>query len=246
MLNSNAFSLVQKICEAISITKRSRLQMVKYGITSVVALHSVEDRASNYELSELRTDLVQNLTIASEWLHDNPSFDILRKFDESLFQEILSKQRLHDFARFYIKDYLGSRFDKDNLKHHNHVDSTPGLLDIVIDKVIAATMMSPNLKDKCGNFDYKNFIGKAVRDLHDRLGQKDNDGKKYVISAPMQSGKSGVKGILQSLAAVLEMPTIVLTKGVDESIDLSEKLKDLSEGTKTVKREHVVVGEYLV
>ena len=109
-------------------------------------------------------------------------------------------------------------------------------------------MKSQNLKDKCGYFDYKDFIGKAVRDFHDREVSYKKDGgkrtgKKYVISAPTQSGKSSVKGILQSLAKVLGIPTIVLTKGVTESIDLNEKLVEFAEGT-TLKREHVVVGEY--
>lgn len=66
--------------------------MEKYGITSVDALHRVEDRASNYELDELRMGLVQNLKIVSEWFRDHPSFDILGKFDKSLFQEILNEQ----------------------------------------------------------------------------------------------------------------------------------------------------------
>jgi hypothetical protein len=226
-----------------------RSQMVKYGITSVETLHTVKERDSKHELIELMEHDVKQLTIASEWLLNN-NINVLRDFDESLFRKILRKERNHGYIKFYIRDCLGSPPDEDKLRSYNYVKNKSGLLDLIIDEVIASTMKSQNLKDKCGKFDYNNFIGEAVRDLHEREGSyKEDDGKrmgmKYVISAPMQSGKTGVKGILQSLGGVLGMPTIVLTKGVTESTDLHKKLVQYAEGT-TLKREHVVVGEYYV
>lgn len=227
------------------MTKIGRSQMIKYGIISVDALHSVEERASNGELEELWTDWVKNLVIASKWLHNN-SVDILGQFDEKKFHEIRKKHddtaKHYTFANDYINTCLGSPYNEDNLKHYNHVNSTPGLLDKVIEEGSAATMKSPNLKEKIGSFDHESFLGKALRLFHDRVGQKDHNGKTFVVAGRTQSGKSAVKGVIQSMGGVLGIPIIVLTKGVDESIDLNEKLMDLANGT-LVRKEHIVVGE---
>ncbi len=228
------------------MTKISRSQMMKYGITSVDALHSVQQRASNGELEELWKDLVGNLVIASEWLHKNTTVDILGQFDETKFHQIRRKHdetaKHYTFANDYINTCLGSPYNEDNLKHYNHVDSTPGLLDKVIERGSATTMKSPNLREKIGKFDHGNFLDKALRFFHDGVGQKDHDGKIFVVAGRTQSGKSAVKGVIQSMGGVLGIPVIVLTKGVDESIDLNEKLTDLANGT-LVRKEHIVVGE---
>ena len=207
-------------------------------------LHSV--LASKLELEELRKDLVQNLTIASKWIRDNLGFDVLGGFDEELFHNI---RKIHDdelehynFAKFYNTWCMGSPHKEYNLNHYNKVNSTSQLLDKVIELEIAATMESPNLREKVGNFDHGTFLDKAFRCFHNAVGRKDHKGKTYVVAGRTQSGKSAVKGVIQSMGGVLEIPVIVLTKGVDESIDLNEKLRELSEWT-PVKREHVVVGE---
>ena len=48
-------------------------------------------------------------------------------------------------------------------------------------------------------------------------------------------------GVVQSMCGLLKMPLIVLTKGVDESIDLHQKHLSFSEGTKMAK-EHIHVA----
>ncbi len=216
--------------------------MIKYGITSVEALHSVEERASRLELDGLRTELVQTLIIASEWIRDNPTYDILGQFDEEKFEEICTKRKHRNYVKDYIKDCLGSPYTEDNKLHYDHVNSTPGLLDLAIEEYSAAAMKSPKLRDKCGKFDHKDYLDKSFRCLHAQVGQKNHQGKKYLIAAPTQSGKSGVKGISISMTGNSGVPMLVVTKGIDESIDLCEKLKDLVDGT-SVKREHIVVGE---
>lgn len=228
------------------MTEICRSQMKKYGITSVDALHSVEERASNGELKELRKDLVENLIIASEWLQNNTTVDILGQFDERKFHEISKKHeetaKHYTYANDYINTCLGSPYNEDNLKYYNHVNSTPGLLDKVIEEGSAATMRSPNLREKIGSFAYESFLDKALRLFHDAVGQKDHKGKTFVVAGRTQSGKSAFKGVVQSLGGVLGLPGIILTKGVDESIDLNEKLTDLANGT-LVRKEHVVAGE---
>ena len=96
-------------------------------------------------------------------------------------------------------------------------------------------MSSVNLREQCGKFDYHSFIDKAVRHLHFLNGDPTNDGlddieKLIVIAGRTQSGKSAIKGVIQSLAGMLKLPLIVLTKNVDESIDLHVKLQDLTAG----------------
>ena len=62
-----------------------------------------------------------------------------------------------------------------------------------------------------------------------------------MVAGRTQSGKSAVKGVLQSLCGLLGIPMIVLTKGVEESKDLHAKLVKLAQGT-SVNKKHVVVA----
>lgn len=178
------------------------------------ALHKVEVRASNYELTKLWSGITQNLTFVSEWLRDNPSFDIRGEFDESLYDQIITP---HYIAQYYIDRCLGSPFKEENLKHYMKVESTPGLLDLVINKVIAAVTTKPsNMKDYCSNFDYKFFIGKVVLDLHYRVGKEDYVGGKYVVTPPMRSGDKLMDFvILGRMARLFEIESCVLTDRVD-------------------------------
>jgi len=73
------------------MTKISRSRLVKFGITSVETLHSVvEDRLALGGLRKVIGNQVigENLMIASKWLRDNPTFNVLEQFDEKLFEVI--------------------------------------------------------------------------------------------------------------------------------------------------------------
>ena len=66
--------------------------------------------------------------------------------------------------------------------------------------------------------------------------------KIFIIAGRTQAGKTSVKGVIQSLAGLLRIPLVILTKGVDESIDLHSKLVDLASGT-LIEEKYIVVGE---
>jgi len=65
--------------------------------------------------------------------------------------------------------------------------------------------------------------------------------KLLVVAGMTQSGKTYVEGVVQSMAGLLKIPLIILTKGVAESTDLHAKLVALSAGT-LVKEKHIVVA----
>jgi len=107
-------------------------------------------------------------------------------------------------------------------------------------------MSSSNLREKCGNFDYNGFLDKAVRHFHELAGKENGLLEKiFIIAGRTQAGKTSVKGVIQSLAGLLRIPLVILTKGVDESIDLHSKLVDLASGT-LVEEKYIVVGECLI
>ncbi len=83
-----------------------------------------------------------------------------------------------------------------------------------------------------------------VRHFHQLLGQQPNvcQEKNIIIAGRTQSGKSAVKAVLQSIRHFLKIPLIVVTKGVDESIDLHKKLLDFAQNTAINQRDIVVVS----
>ena len=83
----------------------------------------------------------------------------------------------------------------------------------------------------CGKFDYNSILDKTIRHFHTFVGCEINREIKFVVAGRTQAGKTSVKGIIQSLCGLLKIPLIILTKGVDESIDLHVKLVYLAEGT---------------
>ena len=141
---------------------------------------------------------------------------------------------------------IGQPYCEENHILHKDVEQDETLLQIAINKVQAKVMTSPNLRKKCGNFDYNGFLDKAIRHFHDLVGQESGLLEKiFIIAGRTQAGKTSVKGVIQSLAGLLRIPLVILTKGVDESIDLHSKLVDLASGT-LVEEKHIVVGELFV
>lgn len=83
-----------------------------------------------------------------------------------------------------------------------------------------------------------------VRHFHQLLGQQPNvcQEKNIIIAGRTQSGKSAVKAVLQSISHFLKIPLIVVTKGVDESIDLHKKLLDFAQDTALNQKDIVVIS----
>ncbi len=131
-------------------------------------------------------------------------------------------------------------------KLHNVIPMTN-----VIDGSKKLIMKPSHLREKCGKFDHDEFLEESLRHLfHVRVDQAVHPGnqnsvvknKQFVVVGKTQSGKSSVKGIVQSLCGLLKIPLIVITKGVKESIELHEKLVTLAEGTLMEKRRIMVAS----
>jgi hypothetical protein len=103
--------------------------------------------------------------------------------------------------------------------------------------------MVPELLTICGKFHYDSFLEKAISHFHALVGEPDalEREKLFIVAGRTQAGKTSVKGVVQSMAGLLKIPVIILTKGVAESIDLHAKLVALSAGT-LVKEKHIVVA----
>jgi hypothetical protein len=77
-------------------------------------------------------------------------------------------------------------------------------------------MASSKLRKECGKFDYNAFIDLAIRCLHSLNGDPDSDGmekiqKLVVIAGRTQSGKTAVKGVIQSMAGELIVSLVFLS-----------------------------------
>lgn len=176
----------------------------------------------------------QKLLTAIKWKQQNEGADIMKEFTAKAYETMLWSQR---FINVYIDKVLGKPYDPDKqLKLLNTFRKQESLLDDVVKKCQDTIMASSILREQCSNFDYNTFIDKAIRHLHSLNVDPDGDllEKLMVIAGRTQSGKSASKGVIQSLAGMLKLPLIILTKGVDESIDLHMKLVKLAVGKSCV------------
>ncbi len=121
---------------------------------------------------------------------------------------------------------------------------------IAIEDVIKGSkklIMKPSqLQKTCGKFDYDEFLDESLMHLLQVSPSSPSPGnepehKQFVVVGKTQSGKSSVKGIVQSMCGLLKIPLIVITKGVKESIDLHTKLEGLAGGT-LMKKCHIKVA----
>ena len=231
---------IKHICDEVGIPRKSRLKMEEYGVCTIADLLQVKERIQESQLNGLREEIREKLLVVAEWTHNNPDANAIEEFDEDVYDKLYKDQR---WAEKYINIALGQPYLEENLPFYKDVAEDSTLLEAVINKSKGIIMESSNLRNMCGKFDYGLFLDKAIRHFHTLVGQESGVLEKiFIIAGRTQAGKTSVKGVIQSLCGLLKIPLVVLTKGVDESIDLHMKLVRLSEGT-TVQGKHIVVGE---
>lgn len=227
------------ICDEVGVPPKSRQKMVEYGLCTKQDLSSARERIQRKELDGLRTEIREKLLLVAEWINNNPEADILKEFDEDAYDLMYNNER---WAEEYIKTALGRPYREENLPLFQDVNDHD-TLEAVIRKSKDTVMKSPKLREMCGKFDYDTFLDKAIRHFHALVGQETGVVEKlFIIAGRTQAGKTSVKGVIQSLCGLLKIPLVVLTKGVDESIDLHAKLVILADGT-LVQGKHIVVGK---
>ena len=228
------------ICDEVGVPPKSRQKMVEYGLCTKQDLSSARERIQRKELDGLRTEIREKLLLVAEWINNNPEADILKEFDEDAYDLMYNNER---WAEEYIKTALGRPYREENLPLFQDVNDDT--LEAVIRKSKDTVMKSPKLREMCGKFDYDSFLDKAIRHFHALVGQDQQTEvveKLFIIAGRTQAGKTSVKGVIQSLCGLLKIPLVVLTKGVDESIDLHAKLVIFADGT-IVQGKYIVVGK---
>lgn len=214
--------------------------MVAHGLRSIDDLRTVRDRLQRKELNDLRDEVREKLLVVAEWLANNPQADVSEDFNEDIYDVLYKDQQ---WAEGYITMALGQSYAEENLPWFQDANGNPAKLDAVIKLARGRTMESKYLRESCGNFDYDAFLDKAIRHFHDLVGEESGVLEKiFILAGRTQAGKTSCKGVIQSLCGLLRVPLVILTKGIDESIDLHAKMVKLADGTK-VQEKHVVVGK---
>ena len=231
---------LKHICDQVGIPPKSPRRMVEHGLRTIDDLSSVHGRIQRQELDDLRLEVREKLLVVSEWRTRNPNANILEDFDEDVYDKIYKDQR---WAEKYIKIALGQPYGEENLPLFQYANARPAILDAIINQSKNEIMKSQNLRQSCRNFDYDSFLNKAIRHFHLLVGEEIGVLEKiFIIAGRTQAGKTSCKGVIQSLCGLLRIPLVILTKGVNESIDLHAKMVKLADGT-LVQEKHIVVGE---
>lgn len=215
--------------------------MIHYNILTVEDLKSVQARAERRELNELRKNVRHELVIASKWVKNNTTANVLDEFNEGVFDKFSKNEERVEFASAYIQNDLGRFGREESLPYFKDVDADEELLDEVVRQCKARIMELPYLREAVGKFDHDAFLDIYIRHFHKQVGLSAYTHRRCVISGRTQSRKTAVKAIIQAMCGLLKIPLAILTKGVDESIDLTDKLKDFAD-EKLVFKKHIVAG----
>ena len=242
-ISNNHF--LKHVCRVIGVlnSPTNRVKVEECGLRTIKDLKALHNQDGDRGLSSLRTDIKRGLIIASEWCNNNANItSICDEFSEKLYDDLWRKKERAEFAEKYISVALGRPYCEENQSYFKDVEDDEELFNEVLMQV-KKNVMVLNLIEKCGNFDYDTFLDKFITHLHKLVGQEQRTPKRFVINADPQCGKT-IAGIAipMSLCGSLKIILVVLTKGVDESIDLTDKLKDSALGT-CITEERVIVGE---
>lgn len=227
---------LEHICDELDIGGKNRQRLVDEGITTYEKLIQAKERLGREEVGEVKGSVQTELYDTTCWYQDfhedhGKEADVLVEFSEKAFVEF-RKERENDKALIedYIENVLGSKYSDANKRLHHSLKNA-GCYHDMIQECIQRTM-TQLLKDQCGKFNYEAFAEEMFEHFHLLVSRKvDDEQRTIIVAGKTQSGKSSVKGVVQSMCAVLKIPLIVITKGVSESKDLHAKLKQLAQGT---------------
>ncbi|GFH47348.1 hypothetical protein CTEN210_03823 [Chaetoceros tenuissimus] len=196
-----------------------------------------EGKTDEAILNEFTEEEFERFCIAADDKARNQAEEEERKLRHKIRDEIIIEEK----KREELIDLMRKPFDE---RYSILRPQDERSLNDFIQKCIE-DIMTDKLRASCSI--YKELITKsliAIDELAgtpDLLNNEEYRPQQMVIAGRTQSGKSSVKGVVQSMCGLLKMPLIVLTKGVDESIDLHQKHLSFSEGTKMAK-EHIHVA----
>ena len=191
------------VCKVVGVGAKGRRWMEASGLCAVADLLQIHSTIQKGALKHLLEKDRRSLLVAAEWVDKNPHADIAKDFTADVYEMLC-------WAKEYV-NILGRPFDEGTLPIHEDVDDDT--LEVVIDLCKGAIMESSNLLAKVGNFDHELFLEKVLRHFHGILGQAGGvPEKKFIVAGRTQSGKSAIKGIVQSLCGLLKIPCVIVTK----------------------------------
>ena len=235
------------MCEEIGVSRPSRNALVKEGIVTCATLLEAKEKLLFNEFCAVKQEGIQTkLSFAASWFQmllekNGKEANILDEFSESVFNKFLIEniQAEKGLISHYMSNVLGSNYSEKHKYLFDQVDGKTDLVKRLVEDCVEH-IMTPYMKKECGKFNYEEFLEKSIKHFHHLVScVEDDERKMFVVAGKTQSGKSSVKGVIQSLCGLLKIPLIVITKGVSESRELHSKLKRLAEGT-SIDEEHVV------
>ena len=234
------------ICEEIGVSRPSRKALVEEGVVTCATLLEAKEKLRLNQFCSVKQEGIQSkLSFAASWFQmllekNGKEANILVEFTDSVFEKFNEDIRAEEkLINHYINDVLGSNYCEKHKPLFDQVDGNTDLVKRLVGDCVQH-IMTPYLKKECGKFNYEEFLEKSIEHFHHLVScVEDKERKTFVVAGKTQSGKSSVKGVVQSLCGLLKIPVIVITKGVSESRELHSKLKRLAEGT-SIDKEHVV------
>lgn len=260
---------LRHICSVLSIGRKTRQRLENVNIYTLDHLLGAEERFQEQEFGELTEKQRDRLLIAIDWKKKHKDANILEEFEVDMFEEYeeeydkrkKEEQRQNEKKKVEIEQFINvvmGRSFSGNLSAEDKQDMEFGKL--VFQKFKCGeysledlykycanfVMQSTNLKKHIGNFAYRDFISIFMLHFFKCAGYHVGEElsvylqKNVVVAGRTQSGKSAVKGVMLFLCHLMEIPLIIVTKGVAESIDLHAKLENFASRT-TMDQKYIVV-----
>ncbi len=84
---------IKHICNPIGINAMSRARMVEYGICTIPDLLQIREQIETKTFNCLWSDVKKNLLLTIKWVENNQNADIMRDFDEQVFESIFNNNK---------------------------------------------------------------------------------------------------------------------------------------------------------
>lgn len=227
----------------IPVMSREIRELLKQvGIFTIEHLLKAADSLRQPHFAGLEDENREDILVVIDWIktrreETNGELNLLKEFDGKKF--LAHKQNMYWKNIQYVSDYLGKGVVDDQGENmfslYEYKSGKRNLNEI--SKWCAGEIMksSNHLKSSVGKFDHEKFIMSLIDHFHCVYGKNlgyitdASEEKHVVLQGHTQSGKSAVKGVIQALCQKMCIPLIIVTKGVDESIDLHSKLMNFSD-----------------
>ena len=79
---------MQHICNTLGINALNRSKMVEYGICTIPDLLAIKEQIKSETFNRLWSDVKKNLLLTIKWIEYNQTADIMRDFDDEVFEKI--------------------------------------------------------------------------------------------------------------------------------------------------------------